>query len=122
METIIMYGKPVAENIKTQAKEWIERDLDHTPELLIITIGNDDASKVYVKNKLKAAAEVGINATNWRFTKEDYFNGDVEREFDRGFPEYDAVILQLPVPSFVDTASLIEKIPYLKELGINAVE
>ena len=78
METIIMYGKPVAENIKTQVKEWIERDLDDTPELLIITIGNDDASKVYVKNKLKAAAEVGINATNLRFTDEDYFNGDMK--------------------------------------------
>ena len=123
MKTIIMYGKPVAENIKTQVKEWIERDLNHTPELLIITIGNDDASKVYVKNKLKAAAEVGINATNWRFTKEDYFNGDVEREFDRGFPEYDAVILQLPVPSFVDTASLIEKIPYWKDVdGLTIVQ
>ena len=116
METIIMYGKPVAENIKKEVKEWIERDLDHTPELLIVTIGDDDASKVYVKNKMKAAAEVGINATNWRFTEQDYFSGKVEEEFDRGFSEYDAVILQLPVPRWVDKTSLIEKIPYWKDV------
>lgn len=116
METIIMYGKPVAEDIKKEVKEWIERDLDHTPELLIVTIGDDDASKVYVKNKMRAAAEVGINATNWRFTEQDYFSGKVEEEFDRGFSEYDAVILQLPVPRWVDKTSLIEKIPYWKDV------
>lgn len=111
-----MRAEPLVAEIKENLKKWIERDLDHTPELLIITIGDDDASKVYVRNKMRAAAEVGINATNFRFSEEDYWNGTIEEEFNRGFSEYDGVILQLPVPSYVDKGSLINKIPYWKDV------
>jgi methylenetetrahydrofolate dehydrogenase (NADP+)/methenyltetrahydrofolate cyclohydrolase len=40
----------------------------------------------------------------------------VEDDFNSGFPDFDAVILQLPVPSYVDAGILIEKIPYWKDV------
>ena len=112
----IMDGKLVAQKIKDDTAKWIVQDLKRKPRLLIVTIGNDDASKVYVRNKMRAADEVGIEASHWIYTSEDYWSGKVEDDFDSGFPDFDAVILQLPVPSYVDSGRLIEKIPYWKDV------
>ena len=112
----IMDGKLVAQKIKNRVAEWIVTDLDRKPQLLIITIGDDDASKVYVRNKMRAADEVGIEASHWIYTADDYWSGKVEDDFNSGFPDFDAVILQLPVPSYVDAERLIEKIPYWKDV------
>ena len=112
----ILDGKLVAQKIKDRVTEWIAQDLDRKPRLLIVTIGDDDASKVYVRNKMRAAGEVGIEANHWIYTSEDYWSGKVEDDFDSGFPDFDAVILQLPVPSYVDSGRLIEKIPYWKDV------
>ena len=112
----IMDGKLVAQKIKDRVAKWIATDLDRKPQLLIVTIGEDDASKVYVRNKLRAADEVGIEASHWIYTEDDYWSGKVEDDFNSGFPDFDAVILQLPVPSYVDAGELIEKIPYWKDV------
>ena len=112
----IMDGKLVAQKIKDRVAKWIVTDLDRKPQLLIITIGEDDASKVYVRNKLRAADEVGIEASHWIYTEDDYWSGKVEDDFNSGFPDFDAVILQLPVPSYVGAGELIEKIPYWKDV------
>lgn len=112
----IMDGKLVAQKIKDRVAKWIATDLDRKPQLLIITIGEDDASKVYVRNKMRAADEVGIEASHWIYTEDDYWSGKVADDFNSGFPDFDAVILQLPVPSYVDAGELIEKIPYWKDV------
>jgi methylenetetrahydrofolate dehydrogenase (NADP+)/methenyltetrahydrofolate cyclohydrolase len=112
----IMDGKLVAQKIKDQVAKWIVRDLDRKPQLLIVTIGEDDASKVYVRNKMRAADEVGIEASHWIYAEDDYWSGKVADDFDSGFPDFDAVILQLPVPSYVDAGELIEKIPFWKDV------
>lgn len=112
----IMDGKLVAKKIKDRVAEWIVQDLERKPQLLIVTIGDDDASKVYVRNKMRAADEVGIEASHWIYTADDYWSGKVDDDFDSGFPDFDAVILQLPVPSYADAGRLIEKIPYWKDV------
>lgn len=112
----IMDGKLVAQKIKDRIAKWIVEDLERTPRLLIVTIGEDDASKVYVRNKMRAADEVGIEASHWIYTADDYWSGKIDDDFDSGFPDFDAVILQLPVPSYVNTTRLIEKIPYWKDV------
>ena len=112
----IMDGKLVAQKIKDRVAKWIATDLDRKPQLLIITIGEDDASKVYVRNKMRAADEVGIEASHWIYTEDDYWSGKVADDFNSGFPDFDAVILQLPVPSYVDAGRLIEKIPFWKDV------
>ena len=112
----IMDGKLVAQKIKDRVAKWIATDLDRKPQLLIITIGEDDASKVYVRNKMRAADEVGIEASHWVYNSDDYWSGRVADDFNSGFPDFDAVILQLPVPSYVDAGELIEKIPFWKDV------
>ena len=52
-------GKALAKKIRESlAKEVLELNLH--PKLAVILVGNDPASKIYVRNKSKACEEVGI--------------------------------------------------------------
>ena len=58
----IIDGKELAKNIRAKLKdEVIElKNADINPKLAVIMVGDDKASKVYVKNKSKACEDVGI--------------------------------------------------------------
>ena len=66
MHCKLLDGKKVAHEWKCKLKSLIEFHMKEdptvrTPKLVIFHNGNDDASKVYMKNKVKACTEVGIN-------------------------------------------------------------
>lgn len=60
--TQIIDGKELARNIRQKLKEEVEelKNADIHPKLAVIMVGDDKASKVYVKNKSKACEEIGI--------------------------------------------------------------
>lgn len=112
---MILDGKKLAQKCNITTECWAT-DLNRPPRLAIITIGEDDASKVYVKNKLKTAENMGFIADNFRFNKEQYFNDDVHDLLRNGLTDYDGIILQLPVPKYVYARELIELIPPEKDV------
>ena len=107
MECKILYGKPVAEMIKDQV-----RDSLIPLSLTIVRVGNNPASEVYVRNKVKACEEVGIESKVIHFPDPD--------EFDRcqGIPnallgycnKTDGIMLQLPLPEGWDEDYFINNI------------
>lgn len=58
----IINGKELAKNIRLKLKEEVEelKKAEINPKLAVIMVGDDKASKVYVKNKSKACEEVGV--------------------------------------------------------------
>lgn len=58
----IIDGKELAKNIRLKLKEEVEelKKAEINPKLAVIMVGEDKASKVYVKNKSKACEEVGV--------------------------------------------------------------
>ena len=100
--------------ILTEAKKQIEI-LPTKPKLTIVTIGDDDASKVYVRNKIKTATSLGIEV------KHVQLNGEIEQEeaeriiIDESI-ETDAIMLQLPIPKHLDEKILINLIPQEKDV------
>ena len=100
--------------ILTEAKKQIEA-LPTKPKLTIITIGHDDASEVYVRNKIKTAQSLGIEV------KHVQLNGEIEQEeaeriiTDESI-ETDAIMLQLPIPKHLDEKALINLIPQEKDV------
>lgn len=58
----IINGKELAKNIRLKLKDEVTelKNADINPKLAVIMVGDDKASKVYVKNKSKACEEVGI--------------------------------------------------------------
>ena len=100
--------------ILTEAKKQIEV-LPTKPKLAIITIGHDDASEVYVRNKIKTATSLGIEV------KHVQLNGEIEQEEAERIIieesiETDAIMLQLPIPKHLDEKILINLIPQCKDV------
>ena len=75
MKGIIISGKEISEEILQDLKTKVDFHtrvmLNRAPKLVVITIGEDPASKVYVRNKEKACEKVGILFENIRFTEKD---------------------------------------------------
>lgn len=98
----ILNGKLVAQNrrecLKNEIKKQFTKGL-RAPKLVVIIVGNNPASEVYVKHKIKATQEVGINGEILHFPdsiepKKLYqtiqtLNSD---------PLVDGILLQLPLP------------------------
>lgn len=59
MSAIIMDGKKLAEKLQQRLRDKIEVS-DVTPRLRVVSVGDDPASKVYVRNKKRACENVGI--------------------------------------------------------------
>ena len=114
---MILDGKACAAKVKEDVKKWIKEDLDRQPILAIFTVGDDDASKVYVRNKIKAAEEVGIIAKHYVITKDQYYQDEfVWDRIKDAIDEADGVILQKPVAWWFDEAALLNYLPYWKDV------
>jgi methylenetetrahydrofolate dehydrogenase (NADP+)/methenyltetrahydrofolate cyclohydrolase len=100
--------------ILTEAKKEIEA-LPTKPKLTIITIGEDDASKVYVRNKIKTATSLGIEVKHVQLDGEIGQKG-AERIIIEESIQTDAIMLQLPIPKHLDEKILINLIPQEKDV------
>lgn len=116
---MILDGKVVAASIKEQLKNEIEQlknKIDRPPRLVIISVGDDPASKVYVKNKMKAAEEVGIEVDHLIYDEDepqrviDYI--DMLNYADR----IDGIMVQLPLPNGWDEREIIDAINPAKDV------
>ena len=114
MSAKILDGKACSE----QALELISKNIGDTPPTLVIyRIGDDPASAVYVRNKVRAAARVGIIAIVREYPAERNEQGVIKRiEVDAKDPEVDGIMIQLPLPEGWDATELIECIPPEKDV------
>lgn len=112
--------KDIRENILQEVKQQVEQ-LDFVPQIHIITIGEDDASKVYVSNKIKTAKSVGIEPLHYEFSG-DITQEQAEEEIKKLCSEVQGgVMLQLPIPSHLDETKLIDLIPQNQDVdGLTA--
>jgi len=114
-------GKKLSEEILLNIKEKIENfnKEKRRPTLVVITVGDDPASKVYVRNKQKACEKCKINFIN------EIFDESVSRkEVSEKIKELnenenvDGIILQLPVPK--DICGVEQEISVRKDVdGFN---
>lgn len=96
---IRMDGKAFADRICLDLKERCDKliEVGIQPVLTIVTTGEDSASKVYVRNKVKRCEEIGIKADVRHYdylTKQDFL--DLNREVDN------PIIVQEPITGEVD--------------------
>jgi methylenetetrahydrofolate dehydrogenase (NADP+)/methenyltetrahydrofolate cyclohydrolase len=111
----ILDGKTCSE----QALELINKNLcdNDPPTLVIYRIGDDPASAVYVRNKVRAAERVGIRAIVHHFpADEPFFNVLHAIENEGRNPDIDGIMVQLPLPEGWDERKLIECIPPEKDV------
>jgi methylenetetrahydrofolate dehydrogenase (NADP+)/methenyltetrahydrofolate cyclohydrolase len=115
MSAKILNGKECAE----KALELININLrdDDPPTLVIYRIGDDPASAVYVRNKVRAAERVGIRAIVHHFPASEPFCNVLHAIENEGRnPDIDGIMVQLPLPEEWDERKLIECIPPEKDV------
>lgn len=117
---MILNGKVVADSIKQQLKEEIDEAVaqgKRRPNLIIYTVGDDPASKVYVRNKIKACEEVGIKAEHF-VTKPNITTEQLKEliRWDNEASGRDGIMVQLPLPDGFDEREIIDAIDPSKDV------
>ncbi len=116
MTAVIINGKQMAADIRAELKSKI-KSLPTPPVLAIIQVGNDEASTVYVRNKQKAAAEVGISTCFYGFeencTQKELLSLIQNLNKDH---EVNGILVQLPLPKQINEQEILDSIDYKKDV------
>jgi len=88
-----------------------------TPGLAVVIVGHDPASQVYVKNKVKQTAEVGMNGFHFEFPEDISEEALVSKvEELNADPTVNGILVQLPLPSHINETAVIETITPAKDV------
>ena len=111
-----MNGKLLRDKKLTELKEKIVT-LDCQLGLAVIQVGNDEASKVYVKQKEKLATELGYKFIHKVF-EEDVDQAKLIRYIKKLNKDdsVDGILVQLPLPKHINSDVIIKTIKYDKHL------
>ena len=123
---VILDGKKLSEKILENVKENVEKTIKTTlkiPHLAVILVGDDPASKIYVKNKQKAAQKVGIIATIIELPSNVTEEGLLSKILDlNNDNEITGILVQLPLPEHIDPKKVASAISPMKDVdGFNPV-
>lgn len=115
----IINGKELAQKIRSELKEKVVTIKENgiNPKLAVIMVGEDKASKVYVKNKSKACDEVGIEFEEFLLdenTQMDELLGLIEKLNKR--EDIHGILLQSPIPKHLDINQAFNAIDYKKDV------
>ncbi|MFA5450322.1 MAG: bifunctional methylenetetrahydrofolate dehydrogenase/methenyltetrahydrofolate cyclohydrolase FolD [Clostridia bacterium] len=116
----IIDGKLVAKTVREKLKVAIENSVARFGApigLAVIIAGDNPASKVYVKNKAKAAEELGIASYIYELpeltTQDGIFHLIDKLNADRAV---NGILVQLPLPSHLDEKTILRRIDPAKDV------
>ncbi len=115
MSTIID-GKKVANDIFIKLKETIENE-PKKPGLAVILANSDSASKIYVNNKEKRSAQLGIKSSVYRFDKSITQEQLIKLIHElNNTPSINAILVQLPLYKHLNAQEILELIDPKKDV------
>lgn len=118
----LINGKELAQKIRLELKKEVEK-FNTKPKLAVILVGEDPASKVYVKNKSRACNEVGIQYEEYLLKSDITMESLLELiEKLNNRKDVNGILLQAPIPKHLNINKAFEKISPNKDVdGFNPV-
>ena len=119
---IILDGKKTSNDIKSEIAKEVKKITEsgnRPPHLAAVIVGSDGASLTYVGSKVKACEKVGYESTLIKLpseTTEDELLNQVE-ELNKN-DSIDGYIVQLPLPSHIDTQTILMAIDPDKDVDV----
>ena len=112
----IIDGKAIAAKLRAELKETIDK-LQRKPGLAVVIVGEDSASQIYVRNKIRACNELGIRSYSYELPA-NCTQTALEKLLDElaKDEQIDGILLQLPLPKGLDAESAIKHIPVEKDV------
>ena len=120
IKTRLLDGAVVAARIKQEVQNEVEQMVQthgYRPCLAAVRVGDDPASAVYVRNKIKACEEVGIRSEHHALpesTATAELLGLIDTLNERD--DVDGILTQLPLPRAIDETKIIEAIVPAKDV------
>jgi len=116
----VIDGKQLAKDMRAEIKRGVEKfKLERGREigLAVVLVGEDPASQVYVRNKIKACEEVGIKSYA-EYLPADSDQVSVENLVKRLADDknIDGILVQLPLPKHLDAEKILKLIPTEKDV------
>lgn len=114
METRIIDGKKIAQAIKNELAAACKKV---KPKLKVCIVGENPASLIYVRNKQKACAEIGIDCEIKQFGQE-VSEKELLDQLDRWNRSYDVhgIIVQLPLPDHINKLLILNAVAPHKDV------
>ncbi len=117
---ILIDGKKIAQDIRNELKMDIQKLKDegkNVPGLVAILVGDDPASKIYVKSKGKACDEIGMRSKTEEIpasiSEEELLN--LIESYNNN-TDYHGILVQLPLPEHIREDKVIEAISPQKDV------
>jgi len=120
MSAQILDGKAVAAEVREQVRQEVERRSaagQRPPGLVVVLVGENPASQVYVRNKQKACETVGFHSELKQLpasTSQEELLALIDQLNDR--EEIDGILVQLPLPEQIDEETVTERILATKDV------
>lgn len=111
-----MYSKPLVDKKKEELKKKIQI-LEQKPKLLVIQVGNNEASSSYIKGKKKACLEVGMDFSHIKLEENVTTNDLIEHvESANNDESINGILVQLPLPNHINKDVVINRIIPTKDV------
>ncbi len=115
----IIDGKKIASQIKEEAKQRAAelKNAGYRIALAVVCVGDDPASGIYVRNKKKACADIGIESLSYELPEETT-QEELLALIDKlnRMEECSGILVQLPLPSHIDENAVIRAIDPAKDV------
>jgi len=115
----LIKGRELADNMQEQMRLEVAdlKKQNITPGLVVFLIGDDPASKTYIKNKEIAAQKIGIQSKLENFPA-DISEAELLSEIKKynNDPNYHGILVQLPLPEHIDEQKVLLTIDPKKDV------
>ncbi len=118
MTATLIDGVAVSKIIRSEWKQRVGvlRERGITPGLAVILVGDNPASQVYVRNKVKACGEMGLHSELHQFPGDVPEQAVLARIAQLNVdPKIHGILVQLPLPPQIDNAKVLEAIAVDKD-------
>jgi methylenetetrahydrofolate dehydrogenase (NADP+) / methenyltetrahydrofolate cyclohydrolase len=121
MPTIIMDGRELSERLKPELRHYARELLQshqYVPTLAAVQVGDDPASRQYVRNKRRFAQELGFQSILVKISHDDATTASLVAEITQlnANPNVTGILLQLPIPKNVEALRLFDAIAPEKDV------
>ena len=113
----VLDGNAISQLIKDEIKAEIN-ELNIKPKLCVILVGDNAASKIYVKKKCEACALVGIESETYYFTEDEYLNVKAKVNELNYDDSVHGILIQLPLPKDWDQNTVFNIINPKKDVDV----
>lgn len=118
--SVLIDGKALASQMRADIKERVaafRAERGKEIGLAVVLVGEDPASQVYVRNKIKACEEVGVKSFSYHMPAETTQQQLCELIDELAASEnVHGILVQLPLPKHIDERAVLRRIPTQKDV------